>query len=48
MLPISGQTVGPIGRESFVDTQGWPGGDNKKNICNPTFTKQYHNIITVG
>ena len=26
MLPIAGQTAGPIGLTFFVDTQGWPGG----------------------
>ena len=26
MLPIAGQTAGPIGLKLFVDTQGWPGG----------------------
>ena len=26
MLPIAGQTAGPIGLNFFVDTQGWPGG----------------------
>ena len=25
MLPIAGQTAGPIGLKFFVDTQGWPG-----------------------
>ena len=24
MLPIAGQTAGPIGLKFFVDTQGWP------------------------
>ena len=26
MLPIAGQTAGPIGLKFVVDTQGWPGG----------------------
>ena len=26
MLPIAGQTAGPIGLNFFVDTHGWPGG----------------------
>ena len=26
MLPIAGQTAGPIGLKIFVDTHGWPGG----------------------
>ena len=26
MLPIAGQTAGPIGLKFFVDTHGWPGG----------------------
>jgi len=25
MLPIAGQTAGPIGLNFFVDNQGWPG-----------------------
>ena len=25
MLPIAGQTAGPIGLNFFVSTQGWPG-----------------------
>ena len=25
MLPIAGQTAGPIGLKFFEDTQGWPG-----------------------
>ena len=25
MLPLAGQTAGPIGLIFFVDTQGWPG-----------------------
>ena len=35
MIPIAGQTAGPIGLKFFVDTQGWPGGDigfKKSNI----------------
>ena len=31
MLPIAGQTAGPIGLKFFVDTQGWPGGVIVKN-----------------
>jgi len=31
MLPIAGQTAGPIGLKFFVDTQGWPGGARLKN-----------------
>ena len=35
MLPIAGQTAGPIGLKFFVDTHGWPGGDiGKKKIEN--------------
>ena len=26
VLPIAGQTTGPIGLKFFVDTQEWPGG----------------------
>ena len=26
MLPVAGQTAGPIGLKFFVDTHGWPGG----------------------
>ena len=26
MLPLAGQTAGPIGVTFLVDTQGWPGG----------------------
>ena len=30
MVPIAGQTAGPIGLKFFVDTHGWPGGSKKK------------------
>ena len=35
MLPIAGQTAGPIGLKFLVDTHGWPGGVSKeKNFLN--------------
>ena len=42
MLPIAGQTAGPIGLTFFVDTHGWPGGVKgkiyfKKNLSNKFF-----------
>ena len=40
MLPIAGQTAGPLVLKFFVDTQGWPGGvrlKNKKKISSIFF-----------
>ena len=31
MLPIAGQTAGPIGLKFIVDTRGWPGLKSKIN-----------------
>ena len=44
MLPIAGQTAGPIGLELFVDTQGWPGSV----IKNSKFIKHFLKLFFHG
>ena len=48
MLPIAGQTAGPIGLELFVDTQGWPGSVIKNSKFTKHFFKLFFSRATPG
>ena len=51
MLPIPGQTAGPIGLNFFLDTQGWPGsvkGYKKTNFFENIFFSIFFSRLTPG
>ena len=51
MLPIPGQTAGPIGLKFFLDTQGWPGsvkGYKKTNFFENIFFSIFFFTVNAG
>ena len=48
MLPIAGQTAGPIGLKLFLDTQGWPRSVIKYSQFLKQFFKRYFSGATPG